>query len=221
MDSVTFLTDEGRVNGFFVDKKKRIAYSRVKVALRFIKNISWNSILSIPKKSVQGGSMKKVRCLSIVIIFIMVVFIFSGTAKADNVGPFLLCAVVGNDPLNMPSYVSLTLSAVSYGGFASVVGQATLSQFESNPTSTAPGRVIVYSVNGAASQNVNGWWLSLEGLGYDLAQTPYRGFMAIQLSSDFSNNTFTYSHEQLDGSSLLTFTGSAMIWSATECVLGN
>ena len=165
--------------------------------------------------------MKTVRCLSIVFIFIVVVFIVDGTAKADNVGAFPICAILGTLPnfsSNLPGYVAMTLSAVPYGSFVAVVGQATFSS-----RNTSPMSVIVYSVSGAASQNVNGWWLSLEGLGYDLAQTPYRGFMAIQLSSDFSNNTFTYSHEQLDGSSLLTLKGSAAIvpFQAVGCVYPN
>jgi len=159
--------------------------------------------------------MKKVTHLSIFFIFIMFLFVFDSAVEADSSGAFPVCALLGNSTL-MPgsSYVMLSLSAVPNGNFFAVVGRATF-----NSTNTPPGSLIVYSISGAASQNTNGWWLSLEGLGYDLAQTSYRGSIAIQLSSDLSNNTFTYSHEKLDGSSLLTTTGRATIWSAAECII--
>jgi hypothetical protein len=136
-------------------------------------------------------------------VLVLLVSAFSGAASAEE-GVFSICARLAGPGPELPgaSHLDLSLSAFPKGSFVGLVGQVSYQS-----TTTPPGSIIVYSVSGAASSTGEGWWLSLSGLGYDLARNPYRGEVAILLGSEPGSYTFTYSHEKLDGSAQLAKTG--------------
>jgi hypothetical protein len=102
--------------------------------------------------------------------------------------------------------ITLTLSAQPSGDFVQLAGQATFSQ-----AIAPPGGLVVYAVAGAAIPNTDGWWVSLEGAGYDLAGTVFRGTFALQVGDDPEKSTISYTKQSLDGSSSSTLTGAVEV----------
>ena len=81
-----------------------------------------------------------------------------------------------------------------------------------------PSSVVVYGVAGTAIPTVDGFFLSLTGVGADLAQNLFNGTFAVQLSTDPAKNTLTYAKRSLDGTSNATITGAAEVVSCASSV---
>ena len=149
--------------------------------------------------------MKTLRALSLVIFLTAVVVVPSGISHAAVVDPFAVC--IGLKPGGLGSaHVDLTLIASAAGTFFQLTGQAVFSQPVAPPSS-----VVVYGVAGTAIRTVDGFWLSLTGVGSDLAQNVFNGTFAIQLSVDPTKNTLTYAKRSLDGTSNTVLTGAAEV----------
>lgn len=152
--------------------------------------------------------MKKVGLFSLVLVHVLLPLqvLLAGPAAAANPDVSPVCIALKQAGLGAPS-VTLTLSAVPYGPFVHLAGQGRFSQ-----AIAPPGSLVIYSVTGTAIPNTAGWWISLEGAGYDRAQTIVRGTFGIQFNTDnTSPHTLSYTKQSLDGSSSSTLTGVAEI----------
>ena len=150
--------------------------------------------------------MKKFSSFSLLLALIPLQFLLTGPAAAANPDVTPICIALKQAGLGAPS-VTLTLSAVPYGPFVHLAGQGRFSQ-----AIAPPGSLVIYSVTGTAIQNADGWWISLEGTGYDLAQIIFRGTFGIQFNTgNTSPHTLSYTKQSLDGSSSSTLTGVAEI----------
>jgi hypothetical protein len=127
-------------------------------------------------------------------------------APASRADSSLICIGAVTSGLGAPK-ITLTLQATPSGAFFTLAGQARYSQAVSPPNG-----LLIYSVSGTATPNDDGFWLSLTGAGYNVANEVFNGTFGIQLSSDTSKNKLTYARQSLvDGSILSTFTGAAAI----------
>jgi len=149
--------------------------------------------------------MNTLRALSLVIFVTAVVVVPSGIGRAAVVDPFPVCIGLKSGGLGA-ARVDLTLIASAAGTFFQLTGEAVFSQPIAPPSS-----VIVYGVAGTAIRTVDGFWLSLTGVGADLAQNAFNGTFAIQLSADPAKNTLTYAKRSLDGTSNTVLTGVAEV----------
>lgn len=146
--------------------------------------------------------MKARAAVSLIALMVPAIVAWAGPAAAETAS---LCIGRKASGLGGAS-ITMALSTVPYGPFVHLAGQSRFSQ-----PIAPPGSLIIYSVAGTASPNDDGWWLALEGAGYDLAGTVFRGTFAIQLGADPSKNTFSYTKQPLDGSAPSTITGTAEI----------
>lgn len=154
--------------------------------------------------------MNTLRIVSLVIVLTIVV-IPSGIGRAAVVDPFPVCIGLKSSGLGAP-HVDLTLVASPVGTFFQLNGQAVFSQ----PIGP-PNGVVVYGVAGTAMRTVGGVFVSLTGVGLDLAQNAFDGTFAIQLSVDPTKNTLTYAKRSLDGTSNTVLSGAAEV---VTCPLG-
>ena len=74
---------------------------------------------------------------------------------------------------------------------------------------TPGGSAIVYGVSGSAISTVDGFFVSLTGVGVDQLQTAFNGTFAIQLTGDPTKNRLTYGRRSVDGTSNTVITGQA------------
>ena len=149
--------------------------------------------------------MKAPRTVSLVIFLTAVVVVPSGIGRAAVVDPIPVC--IGLKPGGLgAARVDLTLIASPAGTFFQLTGEAVFSQSVAPPSS-----VIIYGVAGTALRMVDGFWLSLTGVGADLAQNAFDGTFAIRLSVDPTKSTLTYAKRSLDGTSNTVLTGAAEV----------
>ena len=159
--------------------------------------------------------MKTLRALSLVLFLTAAVVVPSGIGGAAVVDPFPVCIGLKAGGLGA-AHVDLTLIASPTGTFFQLTGEAVFSQSIAPPNS-----VVVYGVSGTAIRTVNGFWLSLTGVGSDLAQNLFNGTFAIQLSVDPAKNTFAYAKRSLDGTSNTVLTGAAEVTTCPSGVAGS
>ena len=130
------------------------------------------------------------------------VLVLSGVAPATAADAFPVCIGLKSGGLGAP-HVDFTLSAVYYGAFIHLAGEARFSQAISPPNG-----LIIYSVSGTAIPIDDSFRISLSGAGYNSANTIFNGTFAIQLNVDPTQNTLTYARQSLDASSTLILTGT-------------
>ena len=149
--------------------------------------------------------MKTLRALSLLVFLITLLVVPSSLGLAAVVDPFPVC--IGLKPGGLgAAHVDLTLIASAAGTFFQLTGEAVFSQ-----PIAPPNGVVVYGVSGTAIRTVDGFRLSLTGVGSDLAQNLFNGTFAIQLSVDPTKNTLTYAKRSLDGTSNTVLTGAAEV----------
>lgn len=156
--------------------------------------------------------MNTFRIVSLVVFLTTAVVLPPGPGQAAVVDPFPVCIGLKTTGLGAP-HVDLTLIASPAGTFFQLTGAAVFSQSVAPPNS-----VVVYGVAGTAIRTVDGFWLSLTGVGADLAQNLFNGTFAVQLSVDPAKNTLTYAKRSLDGTSSTTITGAADVVSCPSPV---
>ena len=148
--------------------------------------------------------MNTLLAMSLVIV-LTVVAIPPGIGRAAVLDPFPVCIGLKSSGLGAP-HVDLTLVASAVGAFFQLNGQAVFSQ-----PIAPPNGVVVYAVAGTAVRTVDGFFVSLTGVGLDLAQNAFNGTFAIQLSADPARNTLTYAKRSLDGTSNTVLNGAAEV----------
>jgi hypothetical protein len=137
-----------------------------------------------------------------VVIFLTTVVVVSSSIGFAAADAFPVCIGLKHVQLGAPT-LTFTLSANSAGSFFQLTGQAVYAE------ANGPGaNSIVYAVSGAAITTVDGYWVSLAGVGSDQAQTVFNGTFAIQASSDPTRNKLTYAKRSLDGTSNTLITGA-------------
>jgi hypothetical protein len=153
--------------------------------------------------------VRKIAFLSFMLLVLPSVLVL-GSAAPGRADSFPLCLRV--EPAGVPGAptLDLRLQALSYGPFFQFAGEVVVTQAVAPPNGT-----IVYSVGGSALQNADGFWLSLGGAGYNLANDLFNGLFAIQLSDDPAKRKLTYQKISADGPPPTVFTGTPEI---TSCV---
>ena len=156
--------------------------------------------------------MNTFRIVSLVVFLTTAVVLPPGPGQAAVVDPIVVCISLKTTGLGAP-HVDLTLVASPAGTFFQLTGQAVFSQ-----SVAPPSGVIFYGVAGTALRTVDGFFLSLTGVGADLAQTLFNGIFAVRLSADPARNTLTYVKRSLDGTSNAPITGAAEVVSCPSSV---
>jgi hypothetical protein len=130
-------------------------------------------------------------CLVCLVIAIVVV----GSPVVGRAAPVTVCFEA--PPVGLGSVdIHLTLQVDVQGPFFHMIGSARITQ-----AITPLNAIIVYSLVGTAIPNADGFWLSLSGAGYNVADQVFNGLFAMQLNSgDPTKSTLTYSRQDLEGS---------------------
>ena len=154
--------------------------------------------------------MKTFRIVSLVVFLTTAVVLPPDSGQAAVVDPIPVCIALKTTGLSAPQ-VDLTLIASPAGTFFQLTGEAVFAQ-------SVASSVIIYGVAGTALRTVDGFWLSLTGVGADPAQNLFNGTFAVQLSADPAKSTLTYAKRSLDGTSNTTITGAAEVVSCPSSV---
>jgi hypothetical protein len=114
-----------------------------------------------------------------------------------------VCIGLRHENVSTPN-LQFFLSATPTGAFVQLTGQAVFAE-----PNTPGGSAIVYGVSGSAISTVDGFFVSLTGVGVDQLQTAFNGTFAIQLTGDPTKNRLTYGRRSVDGTSSTVITGQA------------
>ena len=131
---------------------------------------------------------------------VVVPLCYRSAAGAES---FPICIGRRHETAGAPS-LTFTLIAATAGSFFQLTGAARFAD-----ANESPGSVVVYGVTGTALRIVDGFFVSLTGVGLDLAQNAFNGTFAIQLSADPALNTLTYAKRSVDGTSNTVLSGTA------------
>ncbi len=153
--------------------------------------------------------MHILRLIAPTLITAAALFVVEPTAAADTPQPVCVTAKLGSG-LGAPR-IDIEAVVDVRGPVAELVGVARFVQ----PVSP-PAGLIIYAVSGAAIPNTDGVWVSLSGTGYDQAKTLYHGTIAVQLSTDPSKQTLSFTRQNLDGSGAATSTGVPQVATCSQ-----
>ena len=140
--------------------------------------------------------MNRVRLSFAIVVAATIAFVTGAEGVA-------VCIGLRHENLGTPT-LQFFLSATPTGAFVQLTGLAVFAE-----PNTPGASAIVYGVSGSAIPTVDGFFVSLTGVGLDQQQTAFNGTFAIQLTGDFAKNRLTYGRRSVDGTSNTVITGQA------------